>query len=76
MLAQSAIIRVSYSKSSRRKKFSRSNTEGVASFFPPAPVTVKQTQASPEWPHWRGATDVEMMGLVKNGVLRPDSKFR
>ncbi len=42
--------------------------EGLASFLPPEPNTVRQAMASPERDYWKGAMDVEMEGLINNNV--------
>lgn len=42
--------------------------EGLVGFLPPEPTAILQAQASPEWPHWKGAMEVDMNGRIANGI--------
>ena len=41
---------------------------GIADLLPNEPSTIRETQASPEWLHWKGALEREMDGQINNGV--------
>ena len=41
---------------------------GLASYLPEKPNTLREAQASPEWPQWQGVLKREMDGQISRGV--------